>query len=330
MRKRQFEEIEGRIRSVCEERRITSLFVLTDANVNLLTDGFLPGVSRCVVAPGERSKTIEGASEVWNFLVSRKATRSSALVCVGGGMVTDLGGFAASTFKRGICCVNVPTTLLGAIDAAIGGKTGINFEGLKNEIGTFAVPAAVLPLTSLFDRLPEHEWLSGVGEALKTALLDSEELFGMASSEAFILKREPRIVAEVVGRCAAFKERIVNEDFREQGVRKILNLGHTAGHAIEALMMKRGTPVPHGIAVAYGLERSLSLSAAMLGLDGRLLDRYREILEKYFPKLRLEEKDGKELEEFMARDKKNRKAGVPAWVLLKKIGEPVTDYVIRP
>ena len=149
-------------------------------------------------------------------------------------MVSDLGGFAAATFKRGIGCINIATTLLAAVDAAIGGKTGINFAGLKNEIGAFALPLGVTALTTLFRHLPEDEWLSGAGEAIKTALLDSEDLFELATSEAFLLRREPEVTATVTERCSAFKSSIVEKDFREAGLRKILNLGHTAGHAIES------------------------------------------------------------------------------------------------
>ena len=320
--KLQFVEIENKIRTLAGNNKADRIFLLTDRNVASLTEGFLPEAIRLVVEAGEGSKTLEGAVKVWNFLEEGKAIRRSLFVNVGGGMVCDLGGFAASTFKRGIKCINIPTTLLGAVDAAIGGKTGINFAGLKNEIGTFSLPLAVYPLTILFDSLSEEEWLSGVGEAIKTGLLDSEELFDLATSEAFVIERRPDVVEEVVRRCAAFKQNVIEKDFREGGLRKILNLGHTAGHAVEALRMEMNNPLPHGVAVAHGIRFALEKSRTLPDADQTLLERYNKILEKYFPPLELTETDRQRIEKLMARDKKNTITDSPAWVLLPSIGHP--------
>lgn len=291
-----------------------NILILTDSNVDALTRHLFREVPRLVVPAGEDSKSLDGAGKVWRFLEERGATRSSVLVNLGGGMVSDLGGFAASTFKRGIGYVNLPTTLLAAVDASIGGKTGINFAGLKNELGTFALPLAVHPLLYLFSHLPEEEWLSGVGEAIKTGLLASGRLYDLATSEEFIVGRDPRVVREVVSRCAAFKSEVVRRDFREGGLRRILNLGHTAGHAIEAWRMSIGKPVPHGIAVAHGLRFTLQKSVTENGLPREVLDRYERVLERFFPPLG--EIDMKALGELMGRDKKNAVAGRPEWVLL--------------
>lgn len=316
-------EVEARIEALCRDGGKDRRFVVTDTNVAPLVEGFLADAPRIVVEAGESHKSIESAARIWQFLVDGGALRNSVVVNVGGGMVSDLGGFAAATFMRGIGYINVPTTLLAAVDASVGGKTGVNFAGLKNEVGAFALPMAVFPLLSLFDSLPEDEWLSGVGEALKTGLLDSEELFRLASSEDFIVRREPSVVEKVVSRCIAFKESVVERDFREGGLRKILNLGHTAGHAIESLMLSRGCPVPHGVAVAYGLETALEKSVTEAGLDPSVLEDYRTVLRRYFPPLSLPESASTDLEALMARDKKNRKFGNPAWVLLRSIGHPL-------
>lgn len=299
------------------------IFLLTDTHVGRLIGDFLPDAPRLAVEAGEGSKSVAGLEKVWRFLIEEGALRRSVLVNVGGGMVTDLGGFAAATFKRGIGCVNVPTTLLAAVDAAIGGKTGINYAGLKNEVGAFSLPLAVFPLTSLFGTLPEEEWLSGVGEAIKTGLLCSEELFDMTVSEEFIVKREPKIVAEVVRRCAEFKQSVVESDFREGGRRKILNLGHTMGHAIESWMMEHRGGVPHGVAVAYGLRHTLEKSVREAGLDVGVLRRYEAVLLKFFPPLQMNERELAEAAEYMAHDKKNVVAGKPAWLLLEAIGNPM-------
>lgn len=321
----QFGEIERAVRALCESHGADRIFVLTDSGVAPLVEGLFPDAPWLVVEAGEGSKSLEGAEKVWRFLVDGGALRRSVLVNVGGGMVSDLGGFAAATFKRGIGCVNLPTTLLAAVDAAIGGKTGINFAGLKNEVGAFAMPLGVFPLTSLFPYLPQAEWLSGVGEAIKTGLLDSKELYAMATSEEFVVDRKPEIVDEVVSRCAAFKQRIVSEDFRESGRRRILNLGHTPGHAIEEWKMAHGEAMPHGVAVAHGLLFALERSAAQAGFPLKEVDRYRVFLQRYFPSLGM---SGGELEEawaYMAHDKKITQAGRPSWVLLRDIGVPIVE-----
>ena len=321
--KNSFREVEEKLERICRESGADRMFVLTDSNVDLLTKDFMNGCPRLIVEAGEGTKSIEGALKVWHFLEDKGAVRRSMLVNLGGGMVSDLGGFAASTFKRGIKCINVPTTLLAAVDAAIGGKTGINFAGLKNEIGTFSMPVAVMPLVSLFSSLSKDEWLSGVGEAIKTGLLDSEELFELATSEAFVIDRDPAVVMEVVDRCALFKQRIVERDFREGNLRKILNLGHTAGHAIESMRMEQGKPVPHGIAVAHGISFALDRSRKLPDADLSLMERYRKVLEKYFPALELTESDIAMMDQLMKHDKKNVSEGRPAWVLLRRIGEPI-------
>ncbi|MCH5215059.1 MAG: 3-dehydroquinate synthase [Muribaculaceae bacterium] len=316
-------EIEARIATLAAEADLRSAFILTDANVAPLIDTFMPETERLVVPAGEESKSLDGARKVWDFLEQKGARRNSVLINVGGGMISDLGGFAASTFKRGIRCINLPTTLLAAVDAAIGGKTGINYAGLKNEIGTFSLPLAVLPFTSLFESLPEAEWLSGVGEAIKTGLLAGSPLYELATGEEFIVKRNPEVVEKVVTLCAQFKQKIVEQDFKEGGLRRILNLGHTAGHAIESLMMAKGTPVPHGVAVAYGLLETLEKSHRELGTDIQLLEDYRRLLHRYFPPISLSESDRTEMKRLMSHDKKNLSSIAVSWVLLRSLGHPI-------
>ena len=321
--KSQIEEIESSIKALCRENDKDKILMLTDSNVEKLIGEFLPDSPKMKVPAGERSKSIEMTRKIWQFLIDKNAIRRSVLVNVGGGMVSDLGGFAAATYKRGISCINVPTTLLAAVDASIGGKTGINFDGLKNEVGVFAMPLGVFPLTSLFEYLPENEWLSGVGEAIKTGLLDSMELFEMTISEDFIEHRKQHVVDEVVRRCEMFKNRIVEEDFKEGGKRKILNLGHTAAHAIEEWKMAHGETIPHGIAVAHGLRIALEKSCKEIGFPEKIYSQYLKVLERYFPPLNMTEAQMAEAEKYMLHDKKNRVFGVPSWVLLRNVGEPV-------
>ena len=238
-------------------------FLITDTNVERAV---VPGLREFIerydvnvitVAAGEESKSIETLSAVWRKLAEGEASRRSLLLCVGGGMISDLGGFAAATFKRGIRCVNVPTTLLAQADASIGGKTGIDFLGLKNEIGAFAQPEKVIISATPLATLPHKEFLNGLAEVVKTALISNVEIYNSLRSE-YATAGSDR-VARAARRAAMEKQRIVDLDPKEQGLRRILNFGHTAGHAFESLAARRhaedsGFPVlAHGEAVAHGM-----------------------------------------------------------------------------
>ena len=243
------------------------IFVLTDETTERLCRAAL---NRCealraapsiVIAPSDSHKDVEGLSRVWQALSQGGATRHSLLVCLGGGMVTDLGGFAAATFKRGIDFINVPPTLLAMVDAAVGGKTGINFNGLKNEVGAFREAEAVVIDTQFLQTLDQENMRSGYAEMLKHALLSDTEMW--ARHLRFDID-EPDLMAlqEMVGESIEVKRRVVLEDPFEHGLRKALNLGHTVGHAFESLAMEKGQPVLHGYAVAWGLAAELFLSVA--------------------------------------------------------------------
>lgn len=304
------------------------VYVVTDSNVLPLIGGILPATPRIVVPAGEQSKSLSTVAYVWEELVKGGATRRSVIVNVGGGMVTDLGGFAAATFKRGIRYINVPTTILGAVDAAVGGKTGIDFMGLKNEIGAFALPLATCPAYGLMRYLPEQEWLSGYGEILKTALLDVRLPWGDVL-DAESLHADDTLLGKIIAGCVAFKEEVVASDPKERGLRKILNLGHTAGHAFESLALKKGSPVPHGVAVAHGLLVTLIASrlAGLLtpGSDGGLLQQYAAALRENFPRLPIGCGDRPELLSLMLHDKKNAGDGKINFVLLAGRGDARYD-----
>ena len=244
------------------------LFVLCDETTErlclpVISDFECMKAAQCITIPATDShKTLESLSHVWSELQRMGATRHSLMVNLGGGMVTDLGGFAASTFKRGISYINIPTTLLSMVDASVGGKTGINFGGLKNEIGVFNNARSVI-LDTTFLRTMDHENIcSGYAEMLKHGLINNEAMwaellyFDLDSLDNLeYLDILGRMVAESV----AVKQRIVTEDPTEQGIRKALNLGHTAGHAFESLALER-KPVLHGYAVAWGMIVELYLS----------------------------------------------------------------------
>ena len=245
------------------------IFVLTDTNTETLClpvlkqSEKLKNCHTIVIAAGDDNKNIESAVQIWKYLSENGATRKSLMINVGGGMITDIGGFAASTFKRGIRYINVSTTLLGAVDAATGGKTGINFLGLKNEIGVFSPADEVLINVDFFRSLDAANLRSGYAEMVKHALIDTREEWNE------ILKfdlENPDFdkLATLVKRSVRVKERVVEQDPTEKNIRKALNLGHTFGHAFESISYRQNRPVLHGYAVMWGLLCELYLSHVRL------------------------------------------------------------------
>lgn len=309
-----------------ERQRPDRVFVLTDSTVSPLFhwDGTV-----IVVPAGEESKSLDTLAGVWEDLSSLGATRRSLLVNIGGGVVSDLGGFAAATFKRGIRFVNVPTTLLAMSDAAIGGKTGIDFGGLKNEVGAFRMPERVIVDASWLATLPQNQMREGLAEVVKSALLGAEEEYGELLNLPEVLT--PRNVGQAAEWSARFKEEVVARDPHEKGLRRILNLGHTAGHAFESLAARIGKPIGHGTAVAHGLLVALKLSERLTGLSPGVANEYEQkILNRFYPALPSECHDVQELIGIMAHDKKNPAAGEISFVLLRAVGEPVESVLVAP
>lgn len=307
----------------------SGIYFLADKN----TAPIAAELNRCgarliTIGAGDENKTLETLASVWSALSTSGATRRSLLVNVGGGMVTDLGGFAASTFKRGIRFINVPTTLLGAVDAAVGGKTGINFLTYKNEIGAFSPADAVIISTRYFATLPSVELRSGFAEMLKHGLISSQEdyseLLNFDIVDADLEKLLPLLERNV-----RVKERIVEEDPREQGIRRGLNLGHTAGHAFESLALERNNPVPHGWAVAHGLLVEEVLSHMRLGFPSSELHRLAALLrDAYSPMPTITCNDYQTLLSLMAHDKKNATPDAINFTLLNRPGSPEIDQVV--
>lgn len=245
-------------------------------------------------------------------------------------MVTDLGGFAAATFKRGIDCINVSTTLLGMVDAATGGKTAINLDGLKNEVGVFAMPKDVVIIPETLDTLPEDELLSGYAEMLKTALIADPKMYtSLLNVKKYLDDR--RLLLPWIMRCIEIKTGVTTRDPKEKGERKILNFGHTAGHALESFALMRGKPIAHGIAIAHGLlwELVLSATACKDGRNAHLpsshLYPYAEMLKTFYPRLGVKCTDIDELITLMRHDKKNSSADSINFTLLNAIGLPTWD-----
>jgi 3-dehydroquinate synthase len=257
-----------------------------------------------VLKAGDDNKNIQSVIEVWKQLSNKGADRKSVLINLGGGMPTDLGGFVASTFKRGFKFINIPTTLLSQVDASVGGKTGFNFEGFKNEIGVFSQADAVLIDTSFLDTLDSDNLYSGFAEMIKHALIYSPESWEQL--KAFNLEN-PNIenLKKLVAESIAIKEHFVETDPTEQGIRKALNFGHTVGHAIESFSLKAGRPILHGYAVAYGMICELYLSHIKLGFPLKDAEQISRNILKIFGPFPIDKKHDEALFELTLHDKKN-------------------------
>ena len=276
------------------------------------------GAQIIVIGATDSHKTLESLSHVWGALGEGGATRHSLLINIGGGMVTDLGGFAASTFKRGINYINIPTTLLSMVDASVGGKTGINFRGLKNEIGVFSNASTVILDTTFLKTLDAENICSGYAEMLKHGLISNEKMW--AELINFDLARpDLQQLQTMVADSVAVKQRIVTEDPLEQGIRKALNLGHTVGHAFESFALKH-SPILHGYAVAYGLISELYLSTVKTGFPSDKMHQTVSFIKEHYGKMAITCDDYPTLLELMTHDKKNV-AGTINFTLLGGIGD---------
>ena len=292
------------------------LFVLVDETTHQLCLPVIAGfdcmqeVQCIVIGATDTHKTLDTLSHVWAELQRMGATRHSLLINLGGGMVTDLGGFAASTFKRGLAYINIPTTLLSMVDASVGGKTGINFGGLKNEIGVFNNANSVILDTIFLKTMDQENILSGYAEMLKHGLISEETMWAEllnfnldhpdGQDNLEFLVQLGRMLADSV----AVKQRIVTEDPTEHGIRKALNLGHTAGHAFESLALER-KPILHGYAVAYGLVVELYLCCVKTGFPQNKMRQTVAFIKEHYGRMPITCDDYPKLIELMHHDKKN-------------------------
>ena len=301
------------------------LFVLTDTTTKQLcwpvvqNYAVMKDAIMITIQPTDEAKTLETLTTVWTSLQKEGATRHSLMINLGGGMVTDLGGFAASTFKRGMAYINIPTTLLSQVDASVGGKTGINFGGLKNEIGVFNCANSVILSSTFLRTLDTENMLSGYAEMLKHGLLSSKE--NWAELLTFdITTPDYATLQNLVAKSVAIKEQIVKEDPTEKGIRKALNLGHTAGHAIESLALKEERTILHGYAVAWGLLMELYLSARKCGFPAKEMHQMEAYIKEHYGKFLYDCKHYETLYNFMSHDKKNQGGNIN-FTLLGGIGD---------
>jgi 3-dehydroquinate synthase len=272
---------------------------------------------------GEESKNIETCSGIWGTLSELGADRKSLLINLGGGVVTDLGGFVASTFKRGIAYINVPTTLLSMVDASVGGKTGVDLGNLKNQIGVITQPEMVLIDSKYLNTLPANEMRSGLAEILKHGLITSEAYWKKTTSlHELTLEDLDGLISESV----SIKTKVVQQDPREENQRKTLNFGHTFGHAIESYFLTHPekSKLLHGEAVAVGMIMAAFISTKITDFPEEKLISITEKILDIFPKIDLEKSDFEKIIKLLKFDKKNTHGNIN-FVLLKDIGHPVID-----
>lgn len=280
---------------------------------------FLKDAIEITIGAGDVHKTLETLASVWQILSDKGASRHSLLINLGGGMVTDLGGFAAATFKRGFAYINVPTTLLAMVDASVGGKTGINFNGLKNEVGVFAPADSVLIETEFLRSLDAQNFFSGYAEMLKHGLISNEAHWAeLLNFNTDLI--DYKYLKKLVGESVQVKENIVEQDPFEHGIRKALNLGHTVGHAFESLALAENRPVLHGYAVAWGIVCELYLSHLKTGFPKEKMRQTIQFIKENYGSFTFDCKQYEQLYALMLHDKKNT-AGVINFTLLKEIGD---------
>ena len=306
----------------CEHDRT---FILTDETTRqlcwpMIKDfPYLADAHLITIGASDINKTLQSTTHVWEELQRGGATRHSLLINLGGGMVTDLGGFAASTFKRGINFINIPTTLLAMVDASVGGKTGINFGSLKNEIGVFNDSKYVLLCTDFLQTLDDQNLFSGYAEMLKHGLISTPSHWNELIAFDITLP-DAATLARLLATSVAVKERIVTEDPHEHGIRKALNLGHTIGHAFESWAMRHGHPILHGYAVAFGIIPELYLACAKTNFPQHIMRQAVSYIRSVYGMLPITCDDYPELLELMTHDKKNI-AGTINFTLLGNIGD---------
>jgi 3-dehydroquinate synthase len=327
------EESYTKLLQYIEKTKPSKLFLLVDSHTqNECAAYFLQHLATAIsietieIEPGERHKTIKTCQGVWQTLTELDADRKSLIINLGGGVVTDLGGFVASTFKRGIPYINIPTSLLAMVDASVGGKTGVDLGTIKNQIGVISNPEMVIIDVGYLATLPQKQLKSGLAEMLKHGLIEDKAYWEKLSdlSKLSLADLESLIYESVV-----IKNNIVTEDLNEDGIRKTLNFGHTLGHAIESYFLenKDKPDLLHGEAIVIGMVLAASLSSELTGLDKIERDEIKKVLLKSYPKIKFEKEDFPPILELLKYDKKNSHGNIN-FVLLEKIGKPKIDCIV--
>lgn len=323
----------GFFAELLNSKNYSSVFILVDSNTethclpHFLSHYPCPENSEVIsIEAGEEHKHIQTCTGVWEALSELGADRKSLLINLGGGVVTDLGGFVASTFKRGVDFINVPTSLLAMVDASVGGKTGVDLGPLKNQVGVIINPQAVVIDTDFLATLPSNEYRSGYAEMLKHGLIQDAAYwknltdFGKISTDQ---------IGKYIHHSVSIKHQVVREDPREDSLRKILNFGHTLGHAVESyhLIREDKTTLLHGEAIAIGMIMEAYISSVLLAMPKKECDEIKTVFDAIYPKVAFDEKDFAAIVEMLIYDKKNSHGKVK-FALLEAIGNPKWDIEV--
>lgn len=313
-------------------KAFSSIFVLVDDNTDkFCLDIFIKKTkigefNKIIINSGEKNKNIDTCLKIWDNLNIYNADRKSLLINLGGGVLTDMGGFVASTYLRGVAFINIPTTLLGMVDAAHGGKTGVDFKLLKNQIGVFSEPSEVILDSDYLTTLSKDEFLNGYAEVFKHSLLTNKKELNFNS----LLKLDfYKDVTFIIEKYSEIKKEIVESDRFESNQRKVLNLGHTIGHAVESYsyMTSSLNELKHGEAIIVGLITELYISHKQLNFPLEDLENIKKTFSEYFNTVAFSDKDIEHIHDLMIYDKKNEGDKVN-FVLMKNIGTPVVDQQI--
>jgi 3-dehydroquinate synthase len=316
--------------SFLKNKKYHHIFVLVDENTKEhclpILMPFLKSFNPYIIEipSGEEHKTLQTCQIIWNRLLSKQATRNTLLINLGGGVIGDMGGFSASVYKRGIHFINIPTTLLSSVDASVGGKTGVDYRALKNQLGVFENPQTVFIYSGFFKTLEIRQLKSGFAEMLKHGLVANADYWNeLKQIHDFFDVNWPLYIESSI----QIKSKIVSEDPEENGLRKLLNFGHTAGHAFESYSLENHEiSLLHGEAIALGMMLEIDLSVEKLDLNIKDAENIKDYLQSVFAIRKFKLKDFEGLFDFMMQDKKNADDGIN-FTLLKSIGEGVIDQI---
>ncbi len=321
----------SQLQTLLEERtEYTQYFLIVDENtlehclpILLEEVPAVKGAEIIETESGEENKVIEVVIQVWSAMSDARADRKALVINLGGGVITDMGGFIASTYKRGVDFVNIPCTLLSQVDASVGGKLGIDLGGLKNQIGVFNFPQTVIVNPGFLETLPFEQLRSGFAEVLKHALIKDNNYWGEIKH---IDLKSQESWQEIIHHSVGIKNKVVLNDPKEKGERKLLNFGHTIGHAVETYHMENEklTSFLHGEAISIGMIAEAYLSHKRAGLSDKDLKEVTSVMRSYFPLPALQPENFKNYMDLMVHDKKNDKGKIN-FSLLSAIGSSVWD-----
>jgi len=322
----------SKIDQLFDFQKFSKIAVLTDVNIprsliNKIEKSLKKNLIKIIIPAGEGEKNIETVKKIWKQMFNNGLDRRSLLVNLGGGVIGDMGGFAAATFMRGIEFLNIPTTLLSQVDASVGGKTGIDFQGIKNGIGVFKDPVGVVIDVDTLKTLPKREFISAFGEIIKHGIISGQKYFDLVTSKKPGEFNEKELI-EIIKQSIKIKSNIVKKDPKEKDLRKVLNFGHTIGHAIESLSWKTDRPLLHGEAVAIGMvaETNLASSNCVSCTAGDFLLIKKAIIKtglpSVIPNIKIED-----IIKIMLFDKKNNQGGI-LFSLPEKIGKVIPNIKI--